>query len=219
MDNTVNNNNLQAIPGTAIGAASAQDNNIKIQSWEKEHDITKVGQKAYAAITNTLESFTDEHRSPKFMYSSDASYYGSGALSLVGRLGKLVFCKSVNDANRAAFKIDQSDSNLYSSASTTTLGTTNIETIDGWMINPLGQIIPSTNFSPTRSWIKKLFPTLSSGNFLLFAMLEIVQFTLLEALFGESEDYRITKDRKDLGAIIVDNQEIENRLFNLSKGA
>jgi len=81
----------------------------------------------------------------------------------------------------------------------------------------LGLVCPRFNSTPTRPWIKKLFPTLSSNSLVTITILELVQVALLEAIFGESKDYRITKDRKDLGAIIVDNQEIENRLFEISK--
>lgn len=219
MDNTVNKFDTTAKPGSAIGVQSIDKINSNVIIYPQDKDVKTVGARIVGALENSVTAFTDDHRSPKYTVDADAAYYGSGALSLLPRLGKLVFAKSLNDANRAAFRLNQTDSTFYSSADQTTIGSTNVDTLDGWILNPLSLIFPSSNFTPTKPWVKKLFPTLSSNSLTMIAVLELVQVALLNALFGETQDYRTTKDRKDLGAIILDNQEIEDKLFQMSQQA
>jgi len=132
MDNTVNKNDLQALPGTAIGTKSLskiQENTI---IYPENKDLKSVGQKVFSAIENSVSNITDEHRSAKYAVDPDAAYYGSGAISLLPRLGKFIFTASLNDANRGAFRLSQADSTFYSTANQTTLGSTDIGTLDAW---------------------------------------------------------------------------------------
>lgn len=169
-----------------------------------------------------FSAFTDENRSAKYASDPSISYFGDGSFSLNGSKGGLIFGSNINEANRGAFRLDHGGSSFYSSLEATTLGSLKIDTVDGHVLNPLSPVQPSTNYSPTKPWIKKLFPTLATKDLTTIAVLAIVQASLAK-LFSkglqklsssESENIESKKD-VDIATIIVDNQEIENKILGI----
>jgi len=206
---------VTAIGGSHPGSKSIHEieSNISL-TVDNGKSIDKVAGQIISAADWHLSTITDPNKSPKYAVDPNMSFYGSGSLSLLPRLGKLIFASNINEANRGAFSVDQSGSSFYSSMSNTTLGSLKIDTVDGYEANPVSPVNPSTNYSPTKPWIRKLFPAL--GNSLMtIAILELVQYTLLK-LFNDrvapkSENFE--SKEVDMGLIIVDNQNIEDELF------
>ena len=208
-----------AVGGAHPGTQSQEEvnNTVRIEI-DRDKDLGEVSKKILDAAEWHMESFSDSNRSPKYAVDPTVSYYGNGSLSLIPRLGKFIFASSVNEANRGAFRLDQGESSFYSSMGSTTLGSLEIDTVDGQVLNPLSPQQPSTNYSPTKPWIKKLFPTFSTKNFTTIAVLEIINTALLTALdkganVPASENIESKKDVIDVATIIVDNQEIEDRIL------
>lgn len=209
------------IPGAALNAKSSdqlKSNTLVLQVPQPVNESLKdLGSKVLNAAEWHTSAVTDEHRSTKYRASTDTSYYANGSLSILDRIGKLVFAKNTTEANQAAFKLDQGDSSFYSSMTHTTLGSLNIDTDDGYVLNPVSSNMPSTTFSPNKPWIKKLFPSLSNRNLMMVAILELTQGLLLRALAQtDGQSTSVSNVRKDMAQIIIDNEEIENRLFNES---
>lgn len=211
-------NNPYTIPGAAIGAKSDEQISTGADKVTKpvprDKSLSQLGSRIISAADWHLDTLTDENRAPKYRADPEASYYGNGSLSILDRVGKFVFAKNTTDANQAAFKIDQGDSQFYSSLNQTTLGSLNIDTVDGMILNPLSAMFPSTNFTPTKAWIKKLFPTLTNKNLVFIVILELVQAALLRLNRSEETVTTSPATRTDMAQIIVDNQNIENRLFS-----
>lgn len=207
------------VPGTALSAktlekASGPGGKIDTPN-SSDKSLSQLGSDIYHAAEWHINSVSDEHTSSKYGTDPDVKYYGNGALSMLGRAGTFVFSKTTREANQAAFKLDQSNSSFYSSMTTTTVGSLDIQTVDGWLANPISHLIPSTNFSPNKPWIKKLFPTLTNRELMMVTVLELVQYSLTKILKGqEKKPTSSSSSRKDMTQIIVDNQDSENQLFN-----
>jgi len=203
-----------AHPGTQSQSEMANQVSFVIDT---DKDIAEVGNKILNAAEYQFESFTDPNRSPKYAVDPSVCYFGNGALSLVPRLGNFIFSASMNEANRGAFRLEHEQSNFYSSMGNTTLGSLKIDTVDGQVLNPLSPEQPSTNYSPTKPWIKKLFPTLSSKTLMSVAILELVQKQLLDSLDRQRQpkpsENNERKRNVDMATIIVDNQEIEDQIL------
>ena len=208
-----------AIGGAHPGTSTRQElaNNISFKTRESD-TLGEAATRVLSAAEYQFSSLSDTNASSNYATDPNVSYYGAGSLSLVPRLGSLVFGANTNEADRGAFRLDQSESSLYSNLSDTTLGSLNIDTVDGQLLNPVSTQRPSTNYSPTKPWIKKLFPSLSSKNVATIAILEIVQAMVLKLVDKDrsqlpSENIESKQDA-DIATIIVDNQEIENKLFS-----
>lgn len=208
-----------AIGGAHPGTQSYPEMESQISfEVDNSRSLQDVANKIVSAADWHLSSFSDPNRSPKYAVDPSVSYYGNGSLSLLSRLGKLVFSSNLNEANRGAFSLEQDNSSFYSSMNSTTLGSLKIDTVDGYELNPLSPVFPSTNFSPTKPWVKKLFPTLSSKNLLTVAILELVQASLFRAINNLSDSENSTSKQGgtkhiDLATIIVDNQDVADSLY------
>lgn len=208
-----------AIGGSHPGTKTIDEmsSNIKVEV-DTSRTLQNVGQKITDSMDWYTTAFTDPERSPKYAVDPSVSYYGNGSLSLMARAGKFLFATNVNEANRGAFSLDHGESSMYSNLNKTTVGSLNIDTVDGYVLNPLCTTFPSTNFSPTKPWVKKLFPTLSSKNLMTIAILEMAQvllFSIADASKGSSEKVSEKFESKDIATIIQDNKDLENVILGI----
>lgn len=206
-----------AVGGSHPGTQSQDEIASKISfSVDTNKNIAEVASKVLSAAEWQYTSFTDVNSAPKYVTEENISFYGNGSLSLVSELGKLLFSSKTNENSRGAFSLDHSNSNFYSNLNNTTLGSLNIDTVDGYELNPLSPIFPSTNFSPTKPWVRKLFPVLSTHNLMTIAILELIHRALARALSQDvPEDNKSKTNDIDMATIIVDNQIIENQIFGV----
>lgn len=161
-----------------------------------------------------LNTLSDNNGSVKYAVDPAVSFYGNGSLSLIPRLGQLLFSSLTNEPTRSSLKVSDQDSSFYSSMGSTTLGSLNIDTVDGYVLNPLCSIFPSTNFSPTKPWIQKLFPSFSTNTLVRIAILELIQVALLKILAPKPVSGESKQSKVDIATIFVDNSELEDQLFN-----
>ncbi len=204
-----------SIGGTHPGTASREEIQSKVSfNVNKENDLPTAANKIISAAEWHINSFTDPNSSPKYAIDPSICYFAGGAFSVSPELGKFIFGDNTNENNRSGVTFDKSQSSFYSDLGSTTLGSLKIDTVDGYELNPLSSERPSTNYSPTKPWIKKLFPSLSIKNLTTIAILELVNVILLKAIdkSRQSENFE-SKEERDIGLIIVDNQIIEDQLF------
>lgn len=208
-----NPDDINAIGGTHPGTKTQDEIKASVTvAIDNRKTMAEAGTRLINAIDWHMSSFSDPNRSPKYAVDPSVSYYGNGSLSLMSRLGRLMFAANINEANRGAFSLDQSDSSFYSSMNQTTLGSLNIDTVDGYELNQLSTTFPSTNFTPTKPWYKKLFPTLSSKNLIRIGMLELLQAGLFN-LIDQKKDTSEPSESKDIALIIVDNKDLERNIL------
>lgn len=204
-----------AIGGTHPGSASREEIQSKVSLLpDAGSDLGNAANQILSSAEWHLNSMVDVGKSAKYAVDTSVSYYGGGALSIVADLGKFVFGDNNTENNRGGVTMDKSQSSFYSDLGTTTLGSLKIDTVDGYELNPLSPTYPSTNYSPTKPWIKKLFPSLSIKDLMTIAVLELIQVTLLRVIDkgNQSENFE-SKEDNDIGTIIIDNQNIEDQLF------
>jgi len=204
-----------SVGGTHPGTACREEIQSKVSiAPPTENDLGTAANRILASAEWHLNTMTDIGKSAKYSVESSVSYYGAGALSIVSDIGKFVFGDNSTENMRGGVTMDKSQSSFYSDLGSTTLGSLKIDTVDGYELNPVSPTYPSTNFSPTKPWIKKLFPSLSTKDLMTIAVLELIQVTLLKAIDNkrQSENFE-SKEDNDIGTIIIDNQNIEDQLF------
>lgn len=197
-----------AIPGASLGAEVPQ----KPKDERKpSNTFAALAQRTLDSVKWTFESMTDTQKNTKYRYNSDVNYYANGSLSILARTGNLIFAKDINEANNGIFKLNQEDSHMFSSAETTTLGSSVIDTLDGLVMHPLGTVFPSTNFTPTKTWLTQFFPALGTKNLVAITVLELVQAMLFSALARENKKRtNITESNityVDLGTTILNSED------------
>lgn len=117
-----NPSDTNAVAGTHPGVQSQSEIAGRITFNTQGKSLTDAANNVLTAAEWHLNSFSDPNRSPKYSVDPGVSYFGSGALSLVPRLGKFIMSSTVNEANRGAFSLDHTESTFYSSMNKTTLG-------------------------------------------------------------------------------------------------
>lgn len=146
-------------------------------------DLNQIGGSALEAIPRggdqELTSTADWATAPKYPSTGPWMYYfAAGALSLDAEHGKFVLANGKPEAGPGVLKGDQNSSALYATPAKTTLGSTDIDTIEGDILNPAGTKIPSSHMTPQRTWLKNLLPTLSVRDISLIAISALVQAEL-----------------------------------------
>lgn len=206
---------LNAIAGAHLGATSPDEMDNRISFVV---DTTKPLKDAANDLLNSvdwsLNSMSDPNTSPKYATDPSISYYGDGSLSLKSSDGRLMFSAKSNERDNGAFSLDQAESSFFSNLVNTTLGSLKINTVDGQELNPLSPTYPSTNFSPTKPWIKTLIPTVGDRNLMIIGILTVIQQALKRLKDRGQSENSDRKDSIDIGTIIIDNQEIEDMIFS-----
>lgn len=231
-------NDINAIGGAHPGTKTQEELANELQyvnknamladqyAQEQVKDDRSLGKLASDIVSKAewhFSTFSDSNSSTKYAASPSNSYLAGGTLSCTPE-GKFTVSDNSNENTRGALTVDKPKSTIYSDAKSTTLGSLDIDTADGYELNQLSTTFPSTNFSPTKPWLKKIFPHLYDRNFIYIMTAEILVtalFVLLDkqgvgkSLKSSENTTRKQNDasQNDMAVIIKDNQEIENQLF------
>lgn len=165
----------------------------------------------------SLSFLTDPGKRPNYAINPDVTYLADGSFSLLADFGSMIFSDRSNEPKQGHFEVSKKDSVMYSNASETTLGTLDIKTVDGYENHPAGSIIPSTNFSPVKTWLKSIWP-FSTKDLIKLSIVELIQAALVQGLdellqSQEGENF-VRKQSGDITLIIEDNQEIEDDILS-----
>lgn len=210
-----NNADVTAKAGALFGVTSFAELQQKIST---KVDTTKPLSDASAQVVRSadwyLNTYNNTHSSPNYASDPNVVFHG-GALSIDPTKGRMVLSTINNEPGRGALNINESESNFYSSLGNTTLGSLNIDTVDGYVLNPVSTIFPSTNFSPTKPWIRKLFPTFSLSSLVKVSIAELIYIGLLQLIRPNTSASKQNKEEYiDMGTILIDNSELEDKIFN-----
>lgn len=208
-----NSNQIENVAGVSEGSMTISEmESVIIPS---DNSLASLGSSILNNVEWAFSSKSDTSSSTKYPGSADVIYFGAGSFSLNPALGRFIFGSLGNEPVSPLMKLDQSNSTFSSSANSTTLGSKNIDTKDGSSLNQVGAKYPSTPFTPQKTWIESIFPSFNS-ELLKLSLLEAIQVLLVRAL-KKSPEQIIQPDKKDLGTIIVDNQEIEDRILKRAR--
>jgi len=193
------------------------DNADPRQAGSELNDLGKKALQVIRAGEWRTSTFSDTNTSPKYAVGSAYHYLGNGTIC-AGDDGIFTFSDRSNEQSRPVLSINKQNSAFTSDSEKTTLGTLDIDTVDGYKLNPLSPVYPSTNYSPTKPWNRMLLPDLfSNTTYLKGLAIEAVVGALLilidKSLDKTSENANRKQNSKDMAVIIQDNQEIENQLF------
>lgn len=144
-------------------------------------------------------------------------YIADGTISINPREGMFTFASSTSKPLNGALKLNQKKSTMASTAGTTILGSPVIKSLTGMILNPIKQIIPSSAITPHKTWLQSWFPIFvefSIVDFTVTAAAQALLFQSIGLLFKkEGDKTTIRKNTKDLGTLIVDNQDFEQRIL------
>ncbi|MCB1712866.1 MAG: hypothetical protein KDH96_10415 [Candidatus Riesia sp.] len=211
----IKDTNAQAGAHPGVGSMAELSAKVKTTIGKTFDNLSEAAEQTIRSAEWSLNSTEDSGQVAKYAIDPSVNFLGSGSLSLVPRLGKFLFTAVSNEPGKGALGIDHGNSALFSDMKTTTLGSLDIDTVDGQMLNPVSPTFPSTNYSPTKPWIRKLFPSFSVKDLTKIAILELVAVTLYKMVDDKksSENSDRKQSDTDMATIIVDNQEIEDALF------
>lgn len=192
-------NNDFALPGSAFKTSIRHDSTVRNTSS--------------SMMDWHLSSSVNTQKEPKYATKDNVSYIAKGTISVEHNSGGLRLTKLTNNTTDPEFAVNPEDSQLFSKATVTTLGSTVIETLDGYLLHPLGLTTPSTPFSPVKGWMSQFFPATLGKGLLTITILELVQGLLLRELSNISANNTVTNTtekitEKDLGTIIIENEDI-----------
>jgi len=159
--------------------------------------------------------------SPKYPDPHDQIVYlADGCISVRPSVGEMVFADSGNKKKPGALVLQQQKSEMASTAKQTKIGTPDVKTLTGLQMNPASVRRPSSAMTPERGWKASLFPVFVRVNIVDMTVTTACQalvVKLLEILVGMGDDQdsvTVRRERKDLGTLIIDNQDFEQRILN-----
>jgi hypothetical protein len=162
---------------------------------------------------------TDHVNAPKFPAQLlGVNYLAGGIISMRGASGEFVFASDSPKPGPGALYMNQDKSEFTSTAGTTKIGTPELKTLTGLLLNPASIRRPSSAITPQRGWVASMFPGLSRFNVAEWAMVAFIQATFWQVLgklfkTDDKTGTTVRRDRKDLGTLIIDNQDFERRIL------
>ena len=228
--------NIHAVAGSAYGALSAEEiqqamalyvgtklteaqikqvQNQFEQSSPEQENMSDTMSRVSSALSYHFNALSDPSRSPKYEADFNVANLAGGCLSVEPLFGRFIFANAGNEETTAVFRADGKNSHMFSSSTATTLGSPNIDTTNGYDMNFLSDVLPSSVVTPVKTWMYKLFPLLTDKRLIYVAMMQGM-LILLGKFIESRQDKRTLSEQiesKDLATIIVDNQEIENDII------
>ena len=210
--------NVHAVAGSSYSAMTSEETGpgTTLQDESALTDpalgLKEAAQRMVSAISWHYTALTDIDSSTKYSSSFTVANLAGGSISVQPLFGRFIMANSGNKETAGVFRADGKNSHMYSSCSSTTLGSTNIDTVSGLQANPLATEFPSSFFTPVKQWIPKFLPLLADRRLVYIALVEGILILLAKV----SKDKRTVSEQisqVDLATIIVDNQEIENEML------
>jgi len=206
--------NPHNVGGTAFGALSAEEMNNQLWLYLKDEgrELQDFASRVESAVRNQYSAFTDVERSNKYSSDLDSANLVGGALSVQPLFGRLIVANTDNAETNGTFRADGKNSHMYSSGATTTLGSTTIDTVSGYDMNYLSTDLPSSFFTPLKTWWQKFFPIFTDKRLVYIALVEGC-LILLKRYMNKQDEETFSEQidsEADVVQLIQDNQEFED---------
>jgi hypothetical protein len=210
--------NVHAVGGSSYSAMCHEETGPskvlqdKFTLTDPTLSLKEAAERIAGAISWHYSALADVDSSTKYKSSLTVANLAGGALSVEPLFGRFIMANVDNKETAGVFRADGKNSHMYSSSSSTTLGSPNIDTVSGLQANPLATEFPSSFFTPIKQWIPKFLPLLADRRLVYIALVEGILILLAKV----SKDKRTASEQisqVDLATIIVDNQEIENEML------
>ena len=206
--------NIHSVGGSAFGARTAEEMNNQLWLYLKDEgtSLQEFGSKVSSAARNQFSSFVDVERSNKYSSDVDTANLVGGALSVQPLFGRFIVANTDNAETNGTFRADGKNSHMYSSSTSTTLGSTSIDTISGYDMNMLSSDLPSSFWTPVKTWFLKFFPIFTDKRLVYIAIVEGC-LILLKRYLNKRDEETFSEQidsETDMALIIQDNQEFEN---------
>lgn len=213
--------NVHSIGGSAYGAASKEEientSSLFSPQYIEKPDLglDEAGQKIASAVSYNFSSFLDTNNTTKYSADFETANFVGGALSVQPLFGRFIVANTDNAESPGVFRADGKNSQMYSSSSSTTLGSTSIDTTSGYEMNTLGTEFPSSFFTPVKNWMFRLFTLLTDRRMVYIAVVEGILILIGREIARKNKKKTLSEqiNERDIGLIIVDNQEIEDRIL------
>ncbi len=200
---------MNEIAGSAIGAKTAPEVNQdaalidgKLASrYEDIKDIDQVHATKYPEGDNSI------------------AYLADGTISVQKSDGKFVVSNNSSRKTPGAIRADQSQGTFVSTATEMKIGSETVKTLTGLIMNPSLVFRPSSNITPEKLWLKSLFPILTDSDSRAVFQYRLIQAALFSILakIDPHRPYNATYEQhrtyKDLGTMVIENQEFERRIL------
>lgn len=214
--------NPNVVGGSAQGSKTSDELRVetyrKLQSTSNSPD--NIGELLSAAVAKVEANFSskeDKVLAPKYPSDPDVYYVAGGSISVHGDDGRIVFANDNAERTPGSVRLDQRGSTFVSTGATTTLGSDVVKTLSNLLLNPAGATMPSSNITPLKTWIQDILPSFTSTDFVAMSIIKLVQvglFAGLAALVKSKEQRKDNVIRRDLGTIIIDNADLENKILS-----
>lgn len=203
----------QKVAGSAVGAETVASIRLKSTNIDDEK------------ISSRFEEIgeLDTVNSTKYPKADNSvAYLAGGTFSIAKDDGKFVISNNSDRPSPGIIRGDQEKSTFVSTATEMKIGSETIKTLTGLLMNPSLVIRPSSNITPEKTWIQSLFPILTDNDYRVIFMYRLIQasmFSILKKLDDSrtgKKTYEQHKSYKDLGTIVIENQDFENKILNNS---
>lgn len=209
------------IPGSTPGAKTFEEykNDILRGLVLFGDSLSSRMKKASAYMDFNTSSTESREEEPKYAVDTDGNSYLAGGTLFMNRLkGGMAVSQEGTAAKHPVFSVFSRDK-LYSSPAGTVLGSVDIKTTAGDVMNPLMTELPSSHMSPLTLWTKHLFPVFSTNDIIIISILEGITAALLlgvEQLNDPTEpsQTKVIRQNIDMGTIIQDNSKLETKILN-----
>jgi len=220
-------NDIHSVGGSSYGALSLDEIKAALYLYKsyiagpsaaynaQSESLEDFGAKVGSSLRYHFSALADPSRTPKYASSFDSAHLVGGALSVQPLFGSFIVANVDNAETKGTFRADGKNSQMFSSSTATTLGSQYIDTANGYDMNLLSSDIPSSFFTPLKTWMYKLFPILTDRRLIYIAITEGVLVLLAEYLEDVNNDqsFQEQTEEVDLATIIQDNQEFENMIL------
>ena len=209
-----------AHPGTKNISELENDQNFTLPELPSNQDLVGRARQTKNKTEWSLSFLTDPGKRPNYAINPNVTYLADGSFSLFADIGAMIVSDRATEPKQGHFEVSKKDGSMYSDAPETTLGSLDIRTVDGYERHPASNVLPSTNFSPVKAWLKSIWP-FDTKSLIKLSIAELIQAALIKGLdelianqLEENSARKQVEQPRDVTLIIEDNQEIEDEILN-----
>ena len=201
----------QKVAGSSLESKNSAELGLRAATNTEEKLSAKYDQAATIDTVNATKY-------PKT--DNSVAYLAGGTISINKQDGKFVVSNDSSKQTPGILRADQAQSSFVSTAIEMKIGSETVKTLTGLIMNPSLVIRPSSNITPEKVWVKNLFPILTDSDYRCIFMYRLIQASLfgmlkiLDSSRTGKKTYEEHRSYKDLGTLIIENQDFEKKILD-----